>query len=121
MLKIVFLFFSLFVMTFVVTTNFYGQYRDPFAQKDKSKQPKKKKVKNKIVKEKRLNKNDDPFVSKKTGTPYNKKYEKQKNKKKAGTPGKKKKLFNRNKKRAVKAVSAYFEGNLSEKSLNYKQ
>jgi hypothetical protein len=105
MLKKVGLFLLLFVIVPTVTVSAYGQYRDPFAQKDKSKQPKKKKVKTKIVKEKRLNKNDDPFVSKKTGTPYNKKYEKQKNKKKAGTPGKKKKLINRNKKRAVKAVS----------------
>lgn len=107
MLKIVGLILLLFVIVPSITINSYGQYRDPFEQKDKSKQPKKKKVKTKIVKEKRLNKNDDPFVSKKTGTPYNKKYEKQKNKKKAGTPGKKKKLFNRNKKRAVKAISDF--------------
>ena len=44
---------------------------------------------------------------KKTGTPYNKKYEKQKNKKKSGAPGKKKKIINRNKKRAVKSVSEF--------------
>ncbi len=107
MLKTVGLILLLLVIVPSVTISTYGQYRDPFEQKDKSKQPKKKKVKTKIVKEKRLNKNDDPFVAKKTGTPYNKKYEKQKNKMKSGAPGKKKKIINRNKKRAVKSVSEF--------------
>ncbi len=106
MLKTLFILVVLLIVAPAVTSVTYGQYRDPFAQKSKKgKEPKVKKGKNKIVKEKRLNKNDDPFVSKKTGTPYNKKYDKAKKKKKAGSPGKKKKLFNRNKKRAVKAVA----------------